>query len=127
MIGSVPQSLRLQGDPWACPTLLFVARTNVELLGRVCVILSFTVHHLEEPHQELKAGTEAEAMEECCVQGSLTLLAFLDNPGPPAQGGITHSGLDPPTSILNQENVPRTCPQAELMEAIPCLRSPFPR
>lgn len=41
--------------------------------------------------------------------------------------GNAHSGLDPPTSISNQENDPQTCPQASLMEVTPQLSFLLPR
>lgn len=39
--------------------------------------------------------------------------------------GTAHSMLTPPTSIVNQENAPQTCLQANLMEAISQPRFPF--
>lgn len=40
---------------------------------------------------------------------SLTTLwrSCLDNPSPSAREGIAHSGLDPPTLIINQANAPK--------------------
>lgn len=37
---------------------------------------------------------------------------------------MAQSGLGPPTSIFNQENVSKICPQANLTKAIPKLRRP---
>lgn len=37
----------------------------------------------------------------------------------------THSGLDPHTSVINQENAPQICPHVHLMEAILQLMSPL--
>lgn len=42
-------------------------------------------------------------------------------------GGITHSGLDFPTSIVNQEDTPDTCLQANLMGMLPQFWYPLPR
>lgn len=50
--------------------------------------------------------------------------SFLCNPGPPAQGGTTHSGLDHHRSVINQENVPQTRLQANPMEASSPSRLP---
>ena len=44
-------------------------------------------------------------------------LSFLYNPGLPGQGGTNNSGLGPPTSIINQENVTQRWPQDNLMKA----------
>lgn len=46
---------------------------------------------------------------------------FLYKLRPLAQGGFTHSGQDPPISIVNQENAPQTYLQASVMEEIPQL------
>lgn len=46
--------------------------------------------------------------------------AFLNNPGPTAQGGITYSGLDPPTLVINQE-MPPDVSTVQSDEAIPQL------
>lgn len=45
----------------------------------------------------------------------------------PPRDDAAHGGRDPPSSISSQENVPQTGPQANLMEAVPRLRSPLPR
>lgn len=42
----------------------------------------------------------------------------------PVQGGTAHIELGPPISIINQDNVPKTCLQADLVERIPWLRFP---
>lgn len=42
-----------------------------------------------EGRQELEAGTEAEAVEECC-SGTLAQPAFLYDSGPSARGGLLH-------------------------------------
>lgn len=44
-----------------------------------------------------------------------------------AQGGTALSGLGPPKSIINQENAPQTCLEANLMEAFSQLRFCPPR
>lgn len=48
---------------------------------------------------DLKGGTEAEAMEECCM------LAYI---APPPQG-TAHSGLVPSVSVFNRDIVSQTC------------------
>lgn len=69
--------------------------------------------------------TEAETVEEGylpdCSESSLTPSANH------LRSGTTHSRLDPPTSIINQETAPQTCGQAYLMAVIPPLRLLVPR
>jgi hypothetical protein len=36
--------------------------------------------------------------------------------------GAAHSGRDPPTSIISQDNSPQTCPQANLTQTFPPRR-----
>lgn len=54
------------------------------------------------------------------------LTAFLCNLGLPASRQHTHE-LDPPTSIINQENTLHSWLQANLLEAFSQLRVPFPK
>lgn len=66
-----------------------------------------TLHHCGKSGQALKAGTEAEALEEHCLLACSSWHsqpAFLQNHQ--HRGGTFHSGLDPPTSIIKQENTP---------------------
>ena len=71
--------------------------------------------HLGSAKQEL----EAETTEKSC-----SLSWSVHNPGPPAEDGTVHKGLDPPTSTSNQEN--QTYRQANLTAAVPQLRAPLP-
>jgi hypothetical protein len=60
--------------------------------------------------RELEAGTDKEAIGECCLLTCSSWLAqptFLYNSRAPQSNDTTHRGLDPPTSIINQENVPQ--------------------
>lgn len=60
--------------------------------------------------RSLKAGTEAEAMEACCIlacYSCLAQLAFLYNTGLSAQGCLC-----PSSSIFNLENAAQACPRA---------------
>lgn len=84
------------------------------------------------PRRELRqAGAEAETagvlLRACCPWLSRMACslwpaqpAFLDNP----RGSSSHSGLDPPTSIVNQENVPQSSVMVAIlqMRASPLLR-----
>ena len=70
-----------------------------------------------------QARTEAEAMLISLLLG-LTQPAFS---GLPAWGDITHSGWDPPMSIINQESAPQTCPRINLIESLSQLRFPLLR
>jgi hypothetical protein len=77
------------------------------------------------PGRDLGVGTEAEAMEECCLP-SCSLWVAQPAYGPSPRCGISHSGEDPPISIIHQENVPQACPEASLMETFSQLRFPLP-
>jgi hypothetical protein len=44
-----------------------------------------------------------------------------------SRDGSTHSGLDHLMSVLNQDSLSQTCPQAGLIWAIPPLGFPLPR
>lgn len=43
------------------------------------------------------------------------------------RSGTPHTMLGPPTSIINQDDVPQTCLWVDLMEVVPQLRSPVTR
>ena len=65
----------------------------------------------ETPRKILEEGPEAEIMEEGCLlvcSSWFAQLSFGYISGPLAQGCIIHSGLDPSTLIINQENVQQT-------------------
>lgn len=79
-----------------------------------------------------EAGFEAQPMEECCLLKCLLFhgwlnLAFLYTPGPSAWSGTTHSRLCPLTSIINQENISKTCLHTNLIEAFSKFGFPLPR
>lgn len=77
--------------------------------------------------RESAVRTEAEVMDGKALLPACSLLlaqpAFLYNPGPSAQGGMSHSGLALPTAIISQENATQTSPQVNLMEAFSELKS----
>lgn len=79
---------------------------------------------------ELKAGTEAESLENSIywhvLHGFLSLVSYMIQNHLP-RGGNTHNGLGLPMSIINQENNLQTCPQAKLMEEFSLLWFPLPR
>lgn len=55
----------------------------------------------------METGTEAEAREECCLRGLLSLLSYrIQNHLPNVS--TAPGGLGPPTLIINQK-VPQTC------------------
>jgi hypothetical protein len=67
----------------------------------------------ESQSRNLEAGAEAQVMVECYLLPSSSWLAqphFLYHPGLSAPGWYYLSELAPPTSIINQENVPQICP-----------------
>lgn len=69
-------------------------------------------------------------MEESCLLACSSWL--LNFPSYTTEDHLTssatsHSELDPPTLIINQENAPQSCLQANLMEAVSQLKSLFPQ
>ena len=56
----------------------------------------------------------------------LTQPPFLYNPGHAFRGGSTHSDLDPPTSVINQESAPQACLQASFTEVIFSVKISLP-
>lgn len=78
--------------------------------------------------RNLESGTKAETIEKHCYwlepRGLLSILSYKTQ-GHLPRDGTTHSGLDPPTSIINQKrkkNASQTCLQVSLMEACSQLR-----
>ena len=66
-----------------------------------------------------EASTEAEVggiTYRLAPQGLFTLLSYTIQDFL-RRCGTTHSGLGPPTLIINQENAPEACPQGDLGEA----------
>lgn len=72
------------------------------------------------------AGTEAETKKKhgspTCSRITISYPSYAAQANPP-RDGTSHSGLCPPASIIDQENVPQTSP----MEEIPHLKTSFPR
>ena len=67
-----------------------------------------------------KGGDTTRNMEErLLLPPKLVQLAFLHNLGTLPRDNTAHSGLDPPTPIINQGNAPTDLPKAKLMEAMP--------
>lgn len=65
----------------------------------------------------------------CLVPLELGLLSWLSYTSQEHQptGSLAHSGLDPPTSTVNQEKIPQTCPQVNPMETVPSKGLHLPR
>lgn len=77
----------------------------------------------QEQRQNLEADTEAESTVEHCLLASLLSDTTLDlHP----RGGTTHSDLDLPALIINQENVPQTYPEDDPMEVTLQWTFPLP-
>jgi hypothetical protein len=106
-----------KSDPtFTCiPQVCFLQKQFLERKGFFGLHVPIMANHPGITGQAHKAGTEAEAMEGCCLlacsHGLLSLLLH------PTQDhllihGFTHSELGLFTAIVNQENVPQTCPQA---------------
>lgn len=77
------------------------------------------------PRQDLNIG----AMEKECFLACFPFhvwLHFLHSQAHQVQGW-NYAGLGLPTSVGNQENVPQTCLQTNLMIAAPQLKSPLPK
>lgn len=82
--------------------------------------------------KEVRSGTEAKTMEECCLLAcwigpgdTLTQLASFFNLGPPAQSGIAHDGLVPPISIVNWLNLMEAFSQQRFFSSwmiLPCVK-----
>ena len=71
--------------------------------------------------EEVKAGTKAVAMEECCtglfpIAGSTCF--FNSTHDYPLKGTTANIYLGPSTPIINQDNIPQTHLQVNLMEAL---------
>lgn len=66
--------------------------------------------------RNLEIATEAETMEECFSRLECMLSYTLQDSLP--RDGTTHSGLNPSTSIINQENVPEDLPTGQTDEEI---------
>ena len=86
--------------------------------------LQAAVHHKGRQEQGLKAGIQRQELrvgttEQCNYW--LAQSAFLYSPGSPDHSGTAHSGLDPPTTIISQNNDPSDLPAANMMEKIPQL------
>lgn len=67
-------------------------------------------------NRNLEIATEAETMEESFSRISQLLSYTLEDNLP--RDGPTYSGLDPSTSIINQENAPADLPTGQIDEEI---------
>lgn len=115
----------------SCPSLLFIAVIKCGRKSawkkRIYFSLQFTVHYEWKSGLGLQAGTVVEAMEECCLLVSsawFTWLFFYTTQDHRPRAGPSHSGLAPPTSVINRANAPPSCLQASLMETFPQLTFP---
>lgn len=69
-----------------------------------------------------ETGTDGEQCSRLAQAG------FQHSPGPPAQGWYTtYSGVCSPILLSSQDHVPQTSLQANIMEAIPQMRSLLPK
>ena len=57
--------------------------------------------------------------------GLLSLVSYSTQDHLP-RDSTAHSEMGPPTSLINQENVPQACSQVNLLEAFSQRRFPFP-
>jgi hypothetical protein len=80
-------------------------------LGRKGFISSYRPKSIVEGSQGRMSGKSRGRNHEEKGPHSASLLHFSYIHIP--KDGTSHSGLEPPTSISNQENVPQTCPQVE--------------
>jgi hypothetical protein len=82
------------------------------------------VHQVGWSEQELKAGTEAEAMEEfisstegpaayCLAPHDFSSMLSFTSQSHPHKGSTAHSEIAPPTSISDQENAPTDLPTGQ--------------
>lgn len=90
---------------------------------------TFRYQSIIKSGQELKARTEAEAIEGYCLLAGLLTIApsvcFLIQPRNTGKGSITHSGLGPLSLQSLTKKV--TCPHINLMEVFFSAESLFPR
>ena len=89
---------------------------------RIYLSLLLIVSHgsMSTTGRDFDAGTKAETMEECCLLVCFPWLAqptFYITQDNLNMISITSSRLDSHISIINQEIVPQTCLQANLIEA----------
>ena len=115
----------------ACPGLLSVAmvkhdqkqlRQERVYLAYICWITVYLGN--------LEAGADAEAMEGCCLLAYSPWLAqplSYTNQDHLPRSRLTHNELDCLRSIINQENAPQTCLQANLRKVFSLLRFLFPQ
>ena len=85
-----------------------LAKTN---LGRREFFLSYRLQNITEGSQGWKSNQESDIPNTDC----------------PGQSNKAHSGLGPPTSVINQENAPPTDVKANPMEAFSKQKLPLPR
>jgi hypothetical protein len=81
-----------------------MTRSNSER-KRVYFILGFVVRHPENSGRTLKAGTEAEALEESChwlAPHGWPILHFYKPQSHQPKGGIVYNGLGPPNTNLKK-------------------------
>ena len=98
-------------------------------------LFDITAHDEGKPGQELTAGTRRQELKQrpwgttpywLLLYGLLSLLFYIPQNYMP-MAGTTHGRLGPPTQIMNQENIPQTCPQTIVMEAFFLFRVLLPR
>lgn len=69
-------------------------------------LFQLIVQHEGKSGQGLEAETKAKVMKKQCYW---LVSCGLGRPGPPINGGTTHSMLSPPHHIINQENTLQIC------------------
>lgn len=101
-----------------------VTKSNLGSKGWLGLYDTITVRHWWKPKQELKQVQRQEPQRK--TDYYLSLHWFLGSLSYTSQGPLPraitiHSKLEPPPSIstISRENVPQTCSQASLMEAVP--------
>lgn len=76
--------------------------------------------------QELEVEVIQEHRLLPCSHSLLSLPLYMPQDSLPRRG-LTHKGLGPATSVINQEHVPTNLPIGDLMETCSQLRTPLPR
>jgi hypothetical protein len=111
-----------------CVCVAVIEHSEQKLEERGFLGLQIRVHHPGKPAQELKVGAYRRNHGEMLFAGLLPLdrsAPFLTQLRSTFPGMALSTGLSFHTSIMNQENTPKTCPQANLGEALPHLRFPL--
>ena len=101
-------------------------RNKLGGMGLFTLYFHVIIHHSKKSGNELKQKQTQGPWKRTAYWPAFSYLSYISQDHL-HKGGTAHSGLGPPTSIINQENAPKGLPTGSLMEAIPQLRFSLPR